>query len=123
LANIGSVQYPLLIKSGGKEVILSGVFHTFEQNNVEINFLSLTYFIEFIDSGEKSDFAWSRIDSQTAKMILTNYNSPTGTAINPIWVAINENKKVYLTLTVYSVAKNSPKTIIYTFFSGENVNG
>ena len=117
-----SAQLPVKFKSAGKDVIASGVVHTYSNDNLELVLENFKLIIEFRNDPQKEQVTESQTISPTEiKLILYNFSNPLGTGlIEPIKFGTLRNRELFFAFNVYSLTTSSIKTFIYTFFLGDN---
>lgn len=119
-----SFSEPVIFTSSGKDVIASGTVHTFGSENLEIVRGELKFIFEFKNDSGTPRLQGEALSTTTLKLMLYNFDNPLGAGTNnPIEVGTLQNRKLYITFTVYAFNPSSVKTVHFTFFLGESISG
>ena len=122
--DILTAAIPLKLKSAGKDIIANGVAHTFDRDNFEIEIRNLKIIFEFVTDGSGQKLEQKTVSETSLKLLVYNFDNILGTGtISPIQIGTVSNKKLYLAFVVHCLSEKSIRTITYTFFLGEVVNG
>ena len=88
-----------------------------------LNVSDLKFYFEFIDKGAKEDLGinFSQPSAKELKITILNSNNPLGTGNQkPLAVGTINGKPLFLNYRIYSL-EGADKTLIYTFYTGEEV--
>ena len=95
-----NISESLSSQSSGKQILTSGVVHTFGRENLEIAFLDLKVLFEFKEA-EKQDMKVTPIDGKKLRIELSNFDNPIGSGlIRPIEIGVTNGRKIYLAFTM-----------------------
>ncbi len=96
-------------------------------NNEDIQFkmftdLYLVFSFKNDDKVEGTKMESEVINNKTLKLVFINFNNSLGVGnAVPLPIALVENQQLYLNVMIYSLSKESPKNIHYTFYLREEV--
>jgi hypothetical protein len=111
------------ISSSNKEVLHSGVVHTFSANDLQFKLDGLTFIFSFIDDGGKQRVAGSTSSGKQLNIKLFNFTNPLGTGlIEPKRIGSYKHRELFIAFTVYTLNKKSTKLFNYTFFVGDKID-
>jgi hypothetical protein len=107
------------IQAAGKKILQSGMVHSFDESGVTFHFNDLVLALRFQnDELDKSQRIVRKLDGDKS-LIMTffNFNNALGTGTtSPIKLGSILDKALLAHFTVYSINKQSPKLIHFTFF-------
>lgn len=117
----------IIITSGDKdyEILDTGTVITFKDEPLKFQLAAdLKIILRFQSNNDikeqKMDF--NVVNDKELEIILTNFNSSLGTAnLEPLPIAVINNKRVFVNFMIYSLNESSHKTVHYTWYSREEV--
>jgi ABC-type sulfate/molybdate transport systems ATPase subunit len=105
------------------EVLSSGTIISFKEESINFELSpQVKVILRFVEDKEvkeqKMDF--KVINNNQIEILLTNFNNSLGTAnVEPLELAIINNKKIYFNFVVYSLSGTVSKTVHYTWYARE----
>jgi Domain of unknown function (DUF6864) len=118
------------IITGGKEVIGSGTVISFGTESVQFVIddkpKDMTIEFKFIDDPSvKGSITESKIiDESSLVMTFKNFNNSLGTGnVEPISIGTSNNRPLFLSYRIYALGSKGMKTIHYTWYLGEAIDG
>lgn len=124
MTQLTSKNINVRIASAGKEVISTGTVNVFDQKDLQFTFDDMKIVMEFIDDKGEQKLNGEAIEEKTLKLTLHNFNNSLGVGTTkPLVIGSINSKKLYMSFVVYSLSSDSLKTVHYTFYLGEEVDG
>lgn len=109
-----------------KEIIDSGLVITFKNEPIIFELrddMKITVFLTEDDSIDDQRIDIDPISRENMELKLVNFNNSLGTGnSNPLQLGSIDNKHLYLNIVVYSLGKDTQKTLQYTWFLDKEVN-
>lgn len=115
------------ITSGDKdfEILDTGTVITFKDEPIKFQLaLDLKIILRFKSNKDTKEqiMDYNVVSNNELEIILTNFNSSLGTAnLEPLPIAVINNKQVYVNFMIYALNETSHKTVHYTWYSREEV--
>jgi len=116
------------IESGPAEILDYGSVISFAGNPITLHYkdLNITIVFEFkTDEQNRETYVDSSVvEPATLKLSLYNFDDSLGAGTNkPMKIGKYEGRRLYLQLRVYSLKGSQDKTLQYTIYQGEEVDG
>ena len=116
------------IKTGGKELFESETFLALGLGETVITIgdgpEGLNFIFEFV-KGDKQDLSWKTVDSNSLKLILTNWDDHLGTTlVEPVEIGTFENRQLFILFYVKKAGKDGQlREVTISLYLGEEVHG
>lgn len=119
---IGQSYAPLIVKTGGREVVASGTVITGEKSNLEFQLAHLRVVFSFESDGSQPRLGPSSATGSTLNLTLFNFNNSIGSGTtSPLEIGSLQGKRLWLSFMVYALTPDSSKTVHYTFMVGDPI--
>lgn len=124
MTQLTSENLNVRITSAGKEIISTGTVNVFDQKDLQFTFDDMKIIMEFIDDKGEQKLHGEAIEEKILKITLRNFTNSLGVGtIKPLVIGSISSRKLYMSFVVYTLSSDSMKTVHYTFYLGEEVNG
>ena len=120
MINPETTEKSIKFRSGGKDILFSGTVQTYDTNDLDIIMQNITIKLKFIATDDKIPKMDKEVTHNTIKFTLYNFDNSIGTGTtSPIEIGNFSNRKLYMSIVVYSLSPAAIKTINYTFYLGD----
>ncbi|KGM40553.1 hypothetical protein JY96_12280 [Aquabacterium sp. NJ1] len=117
---IGHPYAPLRIKTGGRDVVVSGTAITADNKSLEFYLADLIVVLKFETDGESPRFGSVFAEGSSLTLPLYNFNNSLGSGTTiPIEIGTLNQRKLFLSFMIYALTPQSSKVVHYTFMVGD----